>query len=102
MPAGTSLAPFNRLMFTARADRPMRVSVELRTTRGDRWHRSVYLDQQPRAITVFFDELTPRGMTTPAQPDLVGVDTVLFVVDTVNSKPGSSGQFWLDEIRYGR
>ena len=51
--AGGSVAPkgHDRLMFTARANRPTRLSVQLRAspggTEGERWHRSVYLDPPP-------------------------------------------------------
>jgi hypothetical protein len=99
------LAAFNRVTFVGRADRPMRISVQLRTPNGiagNRWIRSVYLDQSPRQITVSFDDMTPVGSAPSPHPELSKVQSVLFVVDTVNSKPGSSGQFWLDDLKYGR
>lgn len=99
------LAAFNRVTFVARADRPMRISVQLRTPNGiegNRWLRSVYLDQSPRQVTVSFDDMTPVGSAPSPHPELSKVQSVLFVVDTVNSKPGSSGQFWLDDVKYGR
>jgi len=64
MPAGSALAGSNRLMFMGRSDRPMRLSVQLRVPTpgdGERWHRSVHIDETPREVTVFFDEMTPRG-----------------------------------------
>lgn len=105
MPAGPALAQYDRLLFTARADRPMRVSVQLRTPRGavgERWHRSVFLDQTPREIAVAFDDMTPRGFTATAAPVLSEVEAILFVVDTVNTALGGSGQIWIDDVRYGR
>jgi len=33
---------------------------------------------------------------------LADVRDVLFVVDTVNTRPGVSGQLWLDEVKVGR
>ncbi len=44
MPAGGAIARHDRLVFTARADRPMRVSVQLRASggEGERWQRTVY------------------------------------------------------------
>jgi hypothetical protein len=30
------------------------------------------------------------------------VRDVLFVVDTVNANPGTAGQFWIDDVKYGR
>lgn len=105
LPAGPGLAQYDRLMFTAHAMQPMRLSVQLRVPEGpegERWHRSVYLDEIPREITIAFDEMTPRGPTTRRQPVLAAVRDVLFVIDTVNTSPGTSGQVWIDEVRYAR
>jgi hypothetical protein len=103
-PAGT-LKDYDRVVFTARASQPMRLSVQIRVPTGgdgERWHRSVYLDPEPREITVFFDDMRPRGQTSQPRPDLSAVHALMFVVDTVNTRPGSSGQFWIDDVRYGR
>ena len=35
----------------------------------------------------------------PSDQDL---PNVLFVVDTVNARPGTAGQIWIDDVRYGR
>jgi hypothetical protein len=103
LPAGPELPKYSQLTFTGWADKPTRVSVQLREpTAGERWHRSVYLDETARPITIFFDEMTPRGITSTRSPNLAAVDTVMFVVDTVNTKPGASGQFWIDDVRYAR
>lgn len=105
VPAGTTVGAQDRVRFTARADRPTRVSVQLRSPTsgdGERWHRSVYLDESPRDITVHFDDMRPRGRTSQERPNLATVNTLLFVIDTVNAKPGGSGQVWIDDVRYGR
>jgi len=104
MPAGPALASSDRLRFTARADKPMRVSVQIRTSSGggERWHRSVYLDTTPRDVSVFFDDVTPVGATRTRRPALETIDSVLWVVDTVNTPPGASGQIWIDNVAYGR
>jgi hypothetical protein len=103
MPAGAGLAASDRLMFTARADRPTRISVQMRNpATHERWRRSVYLDSAPRDISVFFDDMTPTGVTATRRPPLDAVNAVLWVVDTVNTKPGTSGQVWIDDVKYGR
>ena len=102
MPAGQLLSGYDRLMFTARADRPMRVSVQFRMPNGDRWRRSIYVDDQPRQITVFFDAVRPAGTTATRRMPLASVRDVLFVFDTVNAQPGASGQFRIDDVKYGR
>ena len=104
-PAGPALSGYDRLMFTARADQPMRLSVQLRVPTaagGERWHRSVHIDDTPRQVTIFFDDLTPRGQTTQRRPVLSDVRDLLFVIDTVNTRPGTSGVIWLDDVKYAR
>ena len=104
-PAGPALSGYDRLMFTARADQPMRLSVQLRvpTAAGaERWHRSVHIDDTPRQVTIFFDEMTPRGETTLRRPVLSHVRDLLFVIDTVNTRPGTSGVIWIDDVKYAR
>ena len=105
MPAGSELSGYDRLMFTARTNRPMRLSVRLREPgreAGERWHRSVYLDSTPRDITVYFDDKTPRGVTSGPQPTLANVQSILFVVDTVNTPLGGNGTIWIDDVKYAR
>jgi hypothetical protein len=104
-PAGPALSGYDRLLFTARADQPMRLSVQLRVPTaagGERWHRSVYIDETPRQVTVFFDEMAPRGVTTQRRPVLSDVRDLLLVIDTVNTKPGTSGVLWIDDVKYAR
>jgi hypothetical protein len=36
------------------------------------------------------------------RPFLEDVRDVLFVLDTINTRPGESGQLWLDEVKLGR
>jgi hypothetical protein len=102
MPAGELISGYDRLTFTARADRPMRVSVQFRLPNGDRWRRSVYVDEQSREVTVFFDAVRPAGPTATRRMPLASVRDVLFVFDTVNAQPGASGQFRIDDVKYGR
>jgi hypothetical protein len=105
MPPGEGLPGYDRLMFNAHADHPMRLSVQLRVAEGaegERWQRSVYLDQMSRTVAIFFDDMHPVGTTGSRQPPLDRVESVLFVVDTVNTKPGTSGQIWIDDVKYGR
>src|SRR5262249_19092889 len=103
MPATIAIAMHDRLVFTARADRPMRMSVQLRTggeNGGARWRRSVYLDQTPRTIELLFDEFRSLNAEQEAAPPLSAIQSVLFVIGTINTKIGSNGQIWLDDIKY--
>src|SRR5688572_11537659 len=99
------LADHDRLMFTAQSSRPTRIWVQLRVpdgVQGRSWHRSVYVDEMPRTISVAFDDLRPLEATTTGRPVLADVRDVLFVVDTINTRPGVSGSLWLDEVKVGR
>jgi hypothetical protein len=105
MPAGPAIAKYEQLVFTARASRPMRLSVQLQSPggpEGQRWHRSVYLDPTPRVVTIAFDDMRPRGVTSTPRPVPSEVKSVLFVVDTVNADTGSNGQFVIDDVKYAR
>ena len=97
-------AAYDRLVFRARADRPMRVSVQFRLSgepAGRRWQRSIYLDENSQELMVFFDEMTPVGETTTEQPPLdpVQVQALLFVIDTLNTSPATGGVLWLQDVR---
>jgi hypothetical protein len=104
--AGPALVGHDRLTFKARADRPMRVSVQLRAPTsppdGERWHRSVFVDTVPREISVRFADMRPRGVTRTPKPALETIQSVLFVIDTVNTPTGTAGQLSLDDVRYER
>jgi hypothetical protein len=105
MPAGPDLASYDRLTFTGRSDHPMRVSVQVREPgdgAGQRWHRSVYLEEEAREITVLFADMLPRGTTSTPRPNLANVQSILFVLDTVNTPLGANGTLWLDDIRYAK
>ena len=88
------VAPNDRIAFVARAEHPMRISVQLRTDKG-RWQRSVYVDTFNQPHTIFFDELRPVGETETYRAPPAGVRTLLFVVDSTNTKPGASGRVWI-------
>jgi hypothetical protein len=91
----------DRLSFTARSAGPMRVSVQVRIPEGtgQRWQRSVYLSPSASVISIPLRELTPVEAPPGTPLDRRRVDTILFVVDTVNSVPGSAGEFSISELR---
>lgn len=99
-PTPGGVASSDRLAFTARAEHPMRVSVQLRvpgsgSADGQRWQRSVYVDAFDQQRTVYFDDLTPIGFTRTDKPSLADVRSILFVIDTINTRSGASGRFWI-------
>jgi hypothetical protein len=104
VPVAVDVSQFDRLALTARAARPMRVSVQVRApegTEGRRWKRSVYLDEAARAVTIRCADMTPVDPAS-GPPPLANLRDLLVVVDTVNSEPGTGGQIWIDDLRYER
>ena len=88
--------------FNVRASRPLRFFVELRAPGDRRWERSVYADQTPRVVTVLFDDMRPMEPNTVLHPDLKSVDSVLIVVATTNTKPGTDGEISISDFSYRR
>jgi hypothetical protein len=105
MAAPGGLANYDRVIFNAQSSRPTRIWVQIRVPgsgHGQSWHRSVYVDETPRTVSVAFDDMRPLEATTTGRPVLADVRDVLFVVDTINTRPGANGQLWLDEVQLGR
>ena len=59
----------------------------------------MYLDAQPHDVVVPLADMTRAGEPRGPMPAFSRFDTLLFVVDTLNSMPGSSGSFALRDIR---
>jgi hypothetical protein len=95
------LARSDRVAFAVRAEQPMRVSVQLRSDTG-RWQRSIYVDTVSQERTVYFDDLTAEGATDTDKPPLSQIRNILFVVDSTNTKPGTSGRVWITNPALGR
>ena len=95
-----ALTAADRLSFTARGAGPMRMSVQLRSHArgGARWRRSVYLSATATELSVPLRELTPVDAPASALDPAV-IDSLLFVVDTVNTAPGSRGELWVSALR---
>lgn len=95
-----ALKDADRISFTARGAGPMRMSVQLRSHArgGARWRRSVYLSATPAEISVPLREMTPVD-EPPSALDVIAIDSLLFVVDTVNTAPGSRGELWVSALR---
>jgi hypothetical protein len=89
--------------FNIRAEAPMRISVQVRAevagARPERWERSVFVDVNEKEHVIRFDRMTPVGRTHAVHPLLQDIRTILFVVDTTNTKPGASGRLWIGNPR---
>ncbi len=100
-----------RVRFTVRADEPIRVSVQLRqaaSAGAGRWRRSVYVDATSRSFVLPVSDFEPVETTTPGSLGAPGamtvadVDSLLFVVDTVNTPPGTPGTLWISQVAIER
>ena len=102
--APADLRQFDSLLVRAAADRPMRVSLQVRVPGGDgqRWGRSLYLDGATREYRVPFLTMLPLGLVDDARPPLGDLTAVLLVVDTVHASPGSAGRIVLEPLRLAR
>lgn len=89
---------FDGVRLVARADRPMRLSVQVRLLGGQRWRRSVYLDETPRPIAVALQDFEPAETSSMLRPTAARIRSLLFVIDTLNALPGAQGMITLESI----
>jgi hypothetical protein len=94
------------IQFVGQASSPMRVSVQVRLpegrgSTGQRWRRSVYLDATPRAVRLLLRDFEPADHPTARRPIVTPIGSLLFVVDTVNTRPGTSGTIWISDVTLG-
>jgi hypothetical protein len=100
--APSDIASFSRLAFQTRANRPLRMSVQVRDAAGRRWLRSVYVDSDVRTVVAPFADLRPIDGAWPPHPDLSAVQDLMFVVDLTNALPGSAGRIGVEDLRLER
>ena len=104
IPITGGLAPFDRVRFKVRSDRPLRVWTQLRATVAttERWGRTFYTDEQERIVDLRLVDFQPIGANAAAKPPLDKVDSLLFVVDTLNTLPGGKGAITISEVAFVR
>ena len=71
-------------------DRPLRVSLQVRTANGGRWGRSLYVDPSGSVFRVPLSSLRPIGAAGETPPS-TDITSVLLVLDLTNAAPGRSG-----------
>ena len=102
-PAGAD--PIERIEFTASARAPMRISLQVRVAGGpdgQRWGRSLYVDETTKGISVRLSDLQPIDRRTALRPVVARVQSVLVVIDTVNTRTGAAGELSLQNVRFVR
>jgi hypothetical protein len=101
-PANQGVTTYDRLQLRARADRPMRLWAQLRgpssTGREQRWAKSFYLGPEDRMIDLKLAEF--RGIDPPSAdpPPMNKIDSLLLVVDTLNTLPGTAATISIVEL----
>jgi hypothetical protein len=97
LPLSPGLDAYDRVRFTAVAQRPMRAWVQLRAS-GRRWGATFFADATERMIDLPFARFRPIDAGPDATPPLDRMETLLFVVDTLNALPGTTGTLTLGEV----
>ena len=102
VPVSGGLTAFDRVRFRVSASASMRAWVQLRAPVGntERWGRTFYVDTDSRIVDLAFATFAPIGVTSSAQAPLDRVDSLLFVVDTLNTLPGKSGSITITEVGF--
>ena len=103
LPTVGGLAAAERVRFQVTAAAPVRAWVQVRGGPGaERWGRTFYADGTTRLIELPLKSFRPIGTTASATAPLAQIDALLFVVDTMNSRPGASGSMTISEIAFVR
>lgn len=83
---------FTAVDLTLAADRPLRVSVQLRRADGVRWGRSYYVDPAGTRLRVPLADLRRVGSPNGGDPiSAADATSILLVIDLANANPGRSG-----------
>ena len=93
---------FNVIRFLIRGDAAQRVSVQLRDSKAAedvRWARSVYVNTEPREVLIRLQDMRPVAESGSWPPQADEPVALMFVVDTLNTAPATSGVLWIDNIR---
>ncbi|MFA5907516.1 MAG: CehA/McbA family metallohydrolase [Vicinamibacterales bacterium] len=103
LPTIGGLGGVDRVRFIVKAAAPIRAWVQLRTGREtERWGMTFYADSTTRMVDLPLSGFRPIGTTSSAAPPLDRVDSLLFVVDTLNSRPGATGAMTISEVAFVR
>jgi len=103
LPVAGGVSAFERVRFTVRSAEPVRVWLQLRAGPAtERWGKTFYADEESRVVELSLRDFLPIGTTSTTAPPLTRIDSLLFVVDTLNHRPGSSGSLTLSEIAFVR
>lgn len=89
------LVGFDGVAFEGRANRPMRLSAQLRagSLKGQpRWRKSFFLDENKKTIRIALDNFTSVEGREAVEGALSAIDALLIVTDLTNGTPGIEGE----------
>ena len=95
----------DRLQLRVASDRPRRLWAQLRAPGGrdgERWGKTFYVDETLRVIELRFADFQPLGLVSSERPEVERVDSLLIVIDTLNSRPGAAGVLEFAEVSLAR
>ena len=90
-----ALVGFDGVVFEGRANRPMRLSAQLRAGGLDgepRWRQSFFLDENQKTIRIALKDLTSVEKGEVGGTILSEIDSFLIVTDLTNGTPGVDGE----------
>jgi len=95
-------ATFKAIRFSIVGVHPGRVSVQLRyrNGRGERWAKSVYVDNARREVSVPVAGMVPADFQQGQAPDTTGAGSLLFVVDLTNALPGGQNSISIAGVKF--
>lgn len=104
IPISGGLTAFDRVRFRVSSPVPLRAWAQLRAPVGntERWGTTFYADETERQVDLPLAAFLPIGVTTTEAPPLDDVDSLLFVVDTLNFRPGATGSMIISEVVFVR
>lgn len=96
-------AGIERISFTARASRPLRLTLQVRLPgrNNARWRRSFYVDETVRGYTLLLRDFEPVEGTSTLRPIAARLQAVLVVAETLNTTPGTDAVVWLTGMQLG-
>jgi hypothetical protein len=97
-----NLDDFRGITLTARADHPLRFTVQLRAKGDRRWRRSIYADSTTRINAIAFDDMRPVAPNAEPHPPLGSVEAVLLLVEGTNAATGTSASIDISDLMFTR
>jgi hypothetical protein len=103
-PVSGGLTAYDRVQLRVRAERPHRIWAQLRTAggAGERWGKSFHVGPELEQRELPLADFQPFESSSRERPPLDRVDSLLLVIDTVNTAPGSSGRVAFTDLWFAR